>query len=851
MSFRISSFRSSSFRSMTLLLAMLWPGPATAQVTPQQSGTDAEFRALHAPAGGVVWAGGQGGRYAVTTDGGATWRAGSIPGAGALFITGLWATPDALTAHVLATHFEGGLARVYRTDDGGASWNMQWESSDDGVFMDALQCWRPSHCIAFGDPIPYAAGDADIARSGDPGAAATAVTAADRLMVIRTTDGRTWQRIPRDALPPIVSGEAGFAASGTTLALRGEATAWIATGAGERARVHMTHDGGASWSAAETPLAAGETAGMFGIAFRDEHNGIAVGGDYRRRTEQQQNVIRTSDGGRTWTPAGAALPHGVRYGVAYSDVAFTVLRSTGQALNAPPADESVRPLVAVGPSGAGLSRDDGASWIVLDTTAWNTVAFAGGDAWLAGPRGRIARVPRDVVFGVGPRSEVDGASPSTATTDDARQAASVTAGRAANAAAGRAPDAADVAQQYPTRFDTTLVRQPAVADALAWIEANFEEQVEEWIRITEIPGTSRHEQQRAAYVRAQLEAEGLVVTIDSIGNVSARRPGTGGGETVVFAAHMDTVHPLDTDVSVARDSADVAGRRSRVLRAPGIFDNSASVANMLAVVRAMNRANVQTRGDIIFIATAQEELGLLGMDYWLEQNPGVADVLIALDGGLPNVNYGALGIYWTRYSFHGEGSHTNTSAGRPHPARALADAIRDIYTIEIPDYMGGAVYNVGMLDGGKIFNAIPEQVSFTMDLRSVNPILLNDLDAQIDSAVARAARAHGVEWRKAQQLRNAAGGTAQMLEDRRRHPLIQTALDVHGHLGIESRAIATGSTDANAGVVRGIPSISIGRSIGGDQHTLSEWSEVDSALPATKIVLLIGAAMAGLAIPGT
>jgi tripeptide aminopeptidase len=406
--------------------------------------------------------------------------------------------------------------------------------------------------------------------------------------------------------------------------------------------------------------------------------------------------------------------------------------------------------------------------------------------------------------------------------------------------------AAAAQESFPTRFSPGLVQQPAVRDALGWIESNFPAQVEEWIRITEIPGTSRHEQERAAYVKAQLEAEGLVVTIDSIGNVIARRPGTGSGETVVFAAHLDTVHPLDTDVTVRRDSASVMGERRAVLRAPGVFDNSASVANMLAMARALNAANVRTRGDIIFIGTAQEELGLLGMDYWLEHNPGVADVLIALDGGLPNVNYGALGIYWSRYSFHGEGSHTNTSAGRPHPVRALSDAVRGIYEIEIPEHMGGAVYNVGMLAGGKIYNAIPEEVSFTMDLRSVNPILLDDLDAQIDSAVARAARAHGVEWRREETLRNRAGGTEQMLAERRRHPLVQTALDVHGELGIQSRAIATGSTDANAGVVRGIPSIAIGRSFGGEQHTLSEWSDVDSALPATKIALLIGIAMAGL-----
>lgn len=283
-----------------------------------------------------------------------------------------------------------------------------------------------------------------------------------------------------------------------------------------------------------------------------------------------------------------------------------------------------------------------------------------------------------------------------------------------------------------------------------------------------------------------------------------------------------------------------------VLRAPGIFDNSASVANMLAVARALNAAGVRTRGDILFIGTVQEELGLLGMDWWLAHNEGVADVLIGLDGGLPFVNYGALGIYWTKYSFLGEGSHTNTSAGKPHPARALADAIAAIYRIEIPDAMGGAVYNVGMLSGGKVFNAIPQEASFTMDLRSVNPVLLEDINAQIDSAVARAARAHGVRWAKESVLHNEAGGTPDMLEDRLAHPLVQTAVDVHGHFGVRSRAVPTGSTDANAGVVRGIPSISIGRTTGGDQHTLTEWANIPDTLPATKIALLIGVLMAGL-----
>ena len=400
------------------------------------------------------------------------------------------------------------------------------------------------------------------------------------------------------------------------------------------------------------------------------------------------------------------------------------------------------------------------------------------------------------------------------------------------------PVAATAQQAYPTRFSPALAQRPQVRDAIGWLERNFPAQVEEWIHITQIPGKSEFEAERAAYVRQQMEREGLTVTIDSIGNVIGRRPGVGGGPTVVFAAHLDTVHPMETDVTV-RAAGDT-------LHAPGIFDNSASVANMLAVLRALNQARIQTRGDLIFIGTAQEELGLKGMAYWLDGNPGVADVLVALDGGLGSVNYGALGIYWTRYFFRAEGSHTVTSTGKPHPVRALSRAVQSIYELRVPEGRGGAVFNVGMVNGGVIFNGIPQEVSFTMDLRSVNPVLLDSLNAEIEARVRRAAEAERVEWAMEVVTRNQAGGTEEMLAERRRHPLIQMAVDIHRFLGVDSRAVPTGSTDANMGVVRGIPTISVGRSYGGEQHTLQEWADVPSALTGTKMVLLLAVAMADL-----
>jgi acetylornithine deacetylase/succinyl-diaminopimelate desuccinylase-like protein len=235
------------------------------------------------------------------------------------------------------------------------------------------------------------------------------------------------------------------------------------------------------------------------------------------------------------------------------------------------------------------------------------------------------------------------------------------------------------------------------------------------------------------------------------------------------------------------------------------------------------------------------------MNHWLDTNPGVADMLVAIDGGLGAVSYGALGIYWTRYAFHAEGSHTNTSTGKPHPVRALSDAVRSIYEIRIPEGRGGAVYNVGMVGGGKIFNAIPQDVHFTMDLRSVNPQLLDSLDGEIEARVARAAEANRVRWDKERVQQSPAGGTAEALADRARHPLVLTAVDVYGELGLGNRAVASGSTDANAGVVRGIPSIAVGRGTGGEQHTLQEWADRAGALGATKAIALLAAALGGVA----
>jgi photosystem II stability/assembly factor-like uncharacterized protein len=193
------------------------------------------------------------------------------------------------------------------------------------------------------------------------------------LVILRTADGgKSWTRVPAAGLPAALDNEGAFAASGTNVAVIGRDHAWIGTSV---SRVLRSSDGGLTWSAAATPLATGASTGIFSIAFRDTDHGIVVGGDYRKEEEAIDNAAITSDGGRTWTPSKGLS--GFRSVAAYLPGV------------APPT------LIAVGPFGADQSTDEGRSWTRLAGAAGlHTFAVAkqGRVGWGAGENGRIMRV---------------------------------------------------------------------------------------------------------------------------------------------------------------------------------------------------------------------------------------------------------------------------------------------------------------------------------------------------------------------------------------------------------------------------------------------------------------------------
>ena len=397
------------------------------------------------------------------------------------------------------------------------------------------------------------------------------------------------------------------------------------------------------------------------------------------------------------------------------------------------------------------------------------------------------------------------------------------------------------AQSYPTSWNPELLKRADVRSALTMFEQRFPSQVEEWIRLAEMPGKSRLEQQRGAYVKQVFEQEGLTVSVDSIGNVTGVRKGTGGGPTIVIAAHTDVVFPPETNQKVRR-SGDT-------LFAPGVGDNTASVANMLSTLRVMNATKFTSTGDIIFIGTVQEELGLKGMEYWLQHNPK-PDLLIVPDGAYGSVSYGALGIYWTKFVFTHPGAHTLSSRGIPTPVKAVAKAIDRLYQLQFDALPNGAVMNIGQIHGGAIFNAVPQELYFTVDLRSSDPALLDSLDRTITRITQEVAAEQKVGLRVEVEQKSGAGGTEKQLEGARAHPLVQTAIDINRALGISpgmpgaSEAVATGATDANPGVVRKIPSIAIGGSKASGAHQLTEYAIASTALPSTKLLYLLTATFA-------
>ena len=403
--------------------------------------------------------------------------------------------------------------------------------------------------------------------------------------------------------------------------------------------------------------------------------------------------------------------------------------------------------------------------------------------------------------------------------------------------------------KYPTQFAAELPDDPRLQAAFHQIESRQDSLINEWIHLTEIPAPSGKEQDRAHYIRRELEKLKLQnIHTDDAGNVSGVRRGSGTGPTIVFCAHMDTVFPAATPLKVKRDGKN--------LKAPGIGDDTGNLAAILELFRTLDKAQIHTKGDLVFLATTQEETRLQGARHWLTHAPRKPDMFIAADIPLGVVWYGALRLAALQFVYSSAGAHTLMSRDEPSPVKAVARAINAIYQIPLPATAPDAypmrlpVINIGKIGGGAVINAIPKEAFFTVDLRSFDSPTQDRLQTEVNKAAKAAADAEHVGFRvEKPEGDDLDYSNALSREQRRSHPMVQTALDIHKYLKVAllPDAMDVGSTDANVGVALGIPSMAIGATAGRDAHTIDEAADASSIVPGVKSLVLLAISLAGFA----
>ena len=403
----------------------------------------------------------------------------------------------------------------------------------------------------------------------------------------------------------------------------------------------------------------------------------------------------------------------------------------------------------------------------------------------------------------------------------------------------------DVDSAYLQEMEA-LAADPRVREAFAFIEALEEPSVPDLVELTEIPAPPFMEEARAeAFAEMLREAGADTVWLDEVGNVLALRRGTIGDRTVALDGHLDTVFPEETDVTVRF--------RGDTLVAPGVGDDARGLIVVRNVLKTMVALDLRTESDLLFVGTVGEEgLGdLRGMKHLFREGGPRIDAFVAVDGGEDTriVNQGVGSVRY-RVTFLGPGGHSWGAFGLANPHNALAGAIKhfvaaaDVHTRAGPR----TSYNVGRVGGGTSVNSIPFESWMEVDMRSLDPVSLEELDRLFQEAILQGLEEENALRRTGDPVRvevEMVGNRPAGLLDPATTPLIQRSMAAVRFQGKEP-SVGSGSTNANIPISLGLPGIAIGRGgKGGGAHSLDEWWLPEDAHVATQNALLVVLAEGG------
>lgn len=388
-----------------------------------------------------------------------------------------------------------------------------------------------------------------------------------------------------------------------------------------------------------------------------------------------------------------------------------------------------------------------------------------------------------------------------------------------------------------------LLSDTRVQRSLEQIQDREPDTIAEQIRLTEIPAPPFMEEERAEDYLRQMQDRGLDnAWIDDEGNVIGRWEGSGDGPLFVLSAHLDTVFPIETDVTVQE--------RDGRYHAPGISDDGRGLAVLLTVIETLTESGIDTVGDILFVGTVGEEGrgDLRGVKALFNEYPDI-DAFVSVDSsGLSSITNGATGSRRFEVQFTGPGGHSFGAFGMASAIHAMGRAITKISDLQVPEEPR-TTFTVGTVDGGTSVNSIAGDAVFALDMRSNSPDELMALEERVWEAVGEAVEEENSRWGQPEQIT----ADFELIGDRpagltpEDHPLVQSTALAFDAVGSGVETLRRSSTDSNVPMSLGIPAVTIGGGgTASGAHSLSEWFEPVDSHRGPQAAWLLMLAMVGV-----
>ena len=402
-----------------------------------------------------------------------------------------------------------------------------------------------------------------------------------------------------------------------------------------------------------------------------------------------------------------------------------------------------------------------------------------------------------------------------------------------------------VSEQVRQKFDA-LVKDEKVQKALKFMEEDQDAVIDRQIELTLIPAPTYHEQKKAERMLEMFKEEGLSdCHIDEYGNCVGIRKGTGGGKTTLVEGHMDTVFALDTELKIVREDG--------FIKCPGIVDDTRGCAAVLSTIRALNAAGIQTKGDIHFVGTVQEEGpgALKGMKYYVDHHPEL-EASISVDGpGYQEITYEATGIQTYEVNFNGIGGHACGMFGKvANPLHAAARAIAKISEFRVPaDPM--TTFAVTNFHAGSFeaVHAIVPTAQIRFNFRSNSQEELEKLRDRIFAAIDEACKEETDRWGMdtiTYEVKHICDVNAGHQDSHA--SIVEGAMAAAEFLGCAEPKLGNGgSTNCNRALEAGLPAVCLGGGCDYDCqcHTLDEQFKVEDAFKGCQQTLLMTLLCAG------